>query len=290
MQDITPLKEALPYIRKFKDALFVIKFGGEAMRTREQLDRLAEDIATLYTFGIKVIVVHGGGAQVSEMEKKTGVTSRMVGGRRVTDEGSLGVLKMVLSGTLNIDLVAALRAHGINAVGLSAASGGLLQVKKRAPKKVSGGGEEVVDFGFVGDVERANPAVLTALLERDFLPVISPLSSDAEGNILNVNADTAACRIAGAMKADKLLLLSDKLGVMTNVNDPTSLISTLTAAQSRQAIAEGIISGGMIPKVEDALDALSAGVKQVHILSAMEPHTLLIEVFTESGCGTMVLP
>lgn len=289
MNDISILKQALPYIRRFKGALFVVKFGGEAMRTREQLDRLAEDIAFLHQIGIPLVVVHGGGAQVTEMEKKLGVSSRFVAGRRVTDAGSLEVLKMILSGTLNLDLVAALRGVGVKAVGLSGVSAGLLESRRKPPTKVTGS-DEVVDFGHVGEVVKVDTSVLEPLLKDGFLPVISPLSADAEGNILNVNADTAATRIAAALKAEKLLLMSDKSGVLANLDDPTTLISQLDSDKARQAIAQGIIKGGMIPKVEESLAALDAGVRSVHVLSALEPHALLIEIFTESGCGTMLVP
>jgi len=289
MQDITLLKQALPFLRKFKDSLFVIKFGGEAMRTQEQLDRLAEDISFLYSVGIRLLIVHGGGTQVTELEKAMGIESRKVAGRRVTDAGSLRALKMALSGELNADLVATLRAFGVNAVGMSAFSGGIIEAVRRPPTKVTGS-DEVTDFGFVGDVAKVNTTLLSSLLAQEFLPVLSPLSADAEGQILNINADTVACRLASALKAEKLLLMTDQLGVMQDLNDRTTLISQLTASQARAAIQQGIIKGGMIPKVEEALDALAAGVKQVHILSAVEHHMLLVEVFTESGCGTMLVP
>lgn len=290
MQDITLLKEALPYLRRFKGTLFVIKFGGEAMRSPESLEMLVEDLSFLWSVGIQVLLVHGGGNQVTEMEQRLGVQSRKVGGRRVTNKESLDVLKMVLAGQMNVDLVAALQGAGVNAVGISAASAGIVKAKRRAPTKVSGGGEEVVDFGEVGDVESVDPAALQTLLREGYLPVLSPLSADEEGNLLNVNADTVASRVASALKAEKLLLLSTTLGVMKDVNDPTTLISELNSAKAREAINRGIISGGMIPKVEEALQALQDGVKKVHVLSALEPHTLLVEVFTESGCGTMLMP
>lgn len=288
MNDIAILKEALPYLRKFKGSLFVIKFGGEAMRTREALELLAEDIAFIHGVGISVVLVHGGGAQVTEMEKKLGVESRFVAGRRVTDEGSLGVLKMVLGGTLNLELVGVMKQFGAKAVGLSGASGGLLEATKRPPKKVTGS-DEVVDFGHVGDITSVDVTVIHSLLKDGFLPIISPLAADAQGNVLNVNADVAAARIASALKASKLLLMSDIPGVMEDTKDRTTLIGQLDTAQAQAAIKQGIISGGMIPKVEESLAALKNGVKQVHILSATEPHTLLLEVFTESGCGTMIV-
>jgi acetylglutamate kinase len=287
VQDIGLLKHALPYLRRFKDSLFVIKFGGEAIRTEEQLQSLAEDISFLYSVGIKVVVVHGGGAQITAMEEKLGVESRKVGGRRVTSKSSVEVLKMMLSGKLNADLVTRLRSVGVNAVGFSAFSGGTLTATRRPPTKVSGS-NEVVDFGEVGDLAASDMTLIRTLLDREFLPVVAPLCADEDGTVLNVNADSVAARLACELKAEKLLLLSDTLGVLTDVNDPTTLISTITPDQVKRAIETGMIKGGMIPKVEQAVEALQKGVRQVHILSGVEPHMLLVEIFTESGCGTMI--
>lgn len=287
MQDIGLLKHALPYLRRFKDSLFVVKFGGEAIRTADQLQALSEDISFLYSVGIKVVIVHGGGAQITEMESRLGVDSRKVAGRRVTSPESLDVLKMMLAGKLNTDLVASLRGIGVNAVGFSAFSGSTLTATKRPAGKVTGS-DEVVDFGEVGNITGSDMTLIRTLLEKNFLPVVCPLSADYEGRVLNVNADAVASKLAQELKAEKLLLLSDTLGVMTDVNDPTTLISQMTPEQVRKAIASGMIKGGMIPKVEDAVKALESGVKQVHILSGVEPHMLLVEVFTESGCGTMI--
>lgn len=289
MQDISILKQAIPFVRRFKGALFVIKFGGEAIRTREAMEKLCEDISFLHDVGIRVIIVHGGGKQITEMEEKLGVESRQVAGRRVTSEESLEVLKMVLAGKLNIDLAAALKGFGMKAVGLSGVSGGIIEARRRPPRKVTGS-EEVVDFGRVGDIVSINKDLLQTLVQEGFIPIISPVAADADGQILNVNADVAAASIAAAFPAEKLLLMSDIQGVMTDLGDPTTLISQLDAKQAREAIRQGIIAGGMIPKVEMGLNALEAGVKRVHILSAVEPNMLLLEIFTESGCGTMLLP
>jgi acetylglutamate kinase len=287
MQDINLLKQALPYFRKFKGSLFVIKFGGEPLRSQETLDSLAEDISFLHSIGIRVVLVHGGGPQVTDVEKLIGAESRFVAGRRVTDEKSLEALKMVLAGKINIELVARLRKYGIPAVGLTGVSANIITATRRPPTKVTGS-NEVVDFGLVGDIEKIETGTISQLLDQGLLPIVCPLSADREGNILNVNADVVASRLAASLKAEKLLLLTDKMGVMTNVDDPTTLISQLTADQGRDAIRQGIIKGGMIPKVEEALRSLQNGVQQVHILSAVEPHTLLVEIFTETGCGTML--
>lgn len=290
LEDISILKQALPYLRKFKGALFVIKFGGEPLRNGEALNLLAEDISFLHNVGIGVVIVHGGGSQVTEMEKKLGIQSRFVGGRRVTDAGSLNVLKMVLGGSVNLELVSCLKSFGVNAVGLSGVSANLFEAVKRQPGKVSGGGEEIVDFGLVGDIVKVDPGVVSLLIREGYLPVVCPLGADKDGQILNINADVAAARLAAGLKAEKLLLMSDTLGVMKDIKDRTTLIGQLDTKQARAAIAQGIINGGMIPKVEESLYALESGVKQVHILSALEPHTLLLEIFTEAGCGTMIVP
>ncbi len=290
MQDISLLKEALPYLRRFKGAAFVVKFGGEAIRTPEQTAQLAQDLSFLYSVGIQVVLIHGGGAQVTEMETRLGVTSEKVGGRRITSRDSLEVLAMVLGGKMNAQMCAALRAQGVRVAGMSVLSGPIIEARRRPPIKVSGGGDAPVDFGEVGEVVSVDPTLLRHLLGQGYLPVLSPLAADDEGNLLNINADTVAARIAGALGAEKLLLMIDKLGVMHKLDDPTTLISQLDARQAREAITQGIISGGMIPKVEEALDALSNGVRQAHILSALEPHQLLLEIFTDTGCGTMLLP
>lgn len=289
MQEISILKQAIPFVRRFKGSLFVLKFGGEAIRTQEALDRLCEDISFLHDVGIRVIVIHGGGKQVTELEGKLGAESRFVAGRRVTSPESLEALKMVLAGKLNVELVATLQGMGMKAVGLSGVSGGIITAMRRPPKKVTGS-DEVVDFGEVGDIDTINNSILESLLSQGCIPVVSPLAADRDGNILNVNADVAAARIASSFPAEKLLLMSDTQGVMTDLGDPTSMISQLDSSQAREAIRQGIIKGGMIPKVEMGLSALEAGVNSVHILSATEPNTLLLEIFTESGCGTMLIP
>lgn len=290
MQDVTLLRDSLPYLRRFRGTIFVVKFGGEAMRDRATLERLAEDLALLHFVGVKVVVVHGGGAQVTELEKKLGIASRFVGGRRVTDEASLGALKQVLAGQMNVDIVAALRGQGAKALGFCGVSANLIQATKREPRKVSGGGDEIVDFGHVGDIQAIDPAAIHMALREDLIPVVAPLGADAEGNALNINADTVAARLAVELKASKLLLMTAQLGVLEELNDPTTLISQLDIKEAREGIDEGWIHGGMIPKIEEALKAVEAGVPQAHIISALEPHQLLLEIFTESGCGTMLTP
>lgn len=290
MEDITVLKQSLPYIQRFKGTTFVVKFGGEAMRDHDTLEQLIEDITLLHLVGIRVVVVHGGGRHVTELATELGIETKFVGGRRITDEASLDVLKMVLSGKISVEILSLLKKKGVKAMGVSGVAAGVIEARKRPPTKVSGGGDELIDFGQVGDIDRIDSKLLTLLLDEGYVPVLSPLGADADGNILNINADTVASRIAAELLAEKLVLMTATPGVMADLDDPTSLISRLTAHQAREAITEGTIQGGMIPKIEEAIRALDRGCSQVHILSAIEPHQLLLEVFTKSGAGTMLEP
>jgi acetylglutamate kinase len=290
LQDITVLKQALPYIQRFKGTTFVVKFGGETMVDPDVLDRLIGDVTLLHLVGVRMVLVHGGGKQITEMADLLGVPSRFVGGRRVTDKGLLDALKMVLAGKMSIEILSALKRHGVKAMGVSGVAAGVIEARRRPPSKVSGSGDEVVDFGEVGDIERIDTKLLRLLLDEGYLPVLSPLGADAVGNVLNINADTVAARVAAELNAEKLVLMTATPGVMLDINDSTSLISRLTASQAREAIEKKIVDGGMIPKVEEAVYAIERGCGQVHILSALEAHQLLLEVFTESGCGTMIVP
>lgn len=290
MEDITVLKQALPYIRRFKGSTFVIKFGGEAMTDPEILERLVEDVTLLHLVGIRVVLVHGGGKHVTHLADQLGLKSTFVGGRRVTDEGLLDVVKMVLSGKISVEILSLLKKKGVQAMGVSGVSAGVIDARRRPPTKVTGGGDELIDFGEVGDIDRIDTGLIELLLDNGYLPVISPLGADADGNVLNINADTVACRIAAALTAEKLLLMTGAPGVMVDQADPTSVISRLTMTEAREAIDSGIIVGGMIPKIEESLEALERGAGQVHILSAVDPHQVLLEVFTPTGCGTMIVP
>ena len=289
MEDITVLRQALPYIKRFKGRTFVIKFGGEAIDDPAALERLIEDVSLLHLVGIRVVLVHGGGKQTTETSTALGIETKFVAGRRVTDERTIDVLKMVLSGKLSIELLSMLKRKGVKAMSVSGVAAGVIEARKRPPRKVSGA-DEVVDFGQVGDIVRIDTEVIELLLERNFIPVLSPLGSDEDGNVLNINADTVASRLAAELQAEKLLLLTGAPGVMTDINDPTSVISRLTIADARKTIEDGFIKGGMIPKIEEAIQALEAGCTRVHILSAVEPHQILLEIFTKSGCGTMLAP
>ncbi len=290
VEDIAVLKQSLPYIQRFKGTTFVVKFGGEAMTSDEILERLIEDITLLHLVGIRVMVVHGGGKHVTKMAEALGVETKFVGGRRVTDEQTLDVLKMVLSGKISVEILSLLKKKGVKAMGVSGVAAGVIEARRRPPTKVTGGGDELIDFGEVGDIDRIDTRLLTLLLDEGYVPVLSPLGADGDGNVLNINADTVAARLAAEMNVEKLVLMTATPGVMADLKDETSVISRLTASEARQAISEGIIAGGMIPKIEEALYALDRGVNQVHILSAVEEHQLLLEVFTRSGCGTMLEP
>jgi acetylglutamate kinase len=290
VEDISLLKQSLPYIQRFKGTTFVVKLGGEAMRDAETLEALVEDISLLHLVGIRVVIVHGGGRHVTEMAASLGIESKFVGGRRITDDKALDVLKMVLSGKISIEILSLLKKNSVKAMGVSGVAAGVIEARKRPPVKVSGGGDELIDFGQVGDIQRIDTELLRLLLDQGYVPVLSPLGADVEGNVLNINADTVASHIASEMHAEKLLYMTGTPGVMADINDPTSLISRLTADEARRAIQEGIIKSGMIPKVEEALRSIARGTNQVHILSAIEPHQMLLEVFTKSGAGTMIVP
>ena len=288
MEDITVLKQALPYIRRFKGSTFVVKLGGESMTSKEVLERLIEDVTLLHLVGIRVVLVHGGGVHVTRLADQLGIETKFVGGRRVTDEDTLDVLKMVLAGKISVEILSMLKRKGVQAMGVSGVAAGVIEAKRREPTAVTGSDGEVIDFGEVGDIERIDTDLISLLLDNGYLPVLSPLGADAEGNILNINADTVACRLAAKLEAEKLLLMTGALGVMADLNDPTTLISRLSADEAREAIADGMIKGGMIPKLEETIRAIERGANQVHILSAVEPHQILLEVFTPAGCGTMV--
>lgn len=268
----------------------MIKIGGEALDNEEALENLIEDIALLHLVGIRIVLVHGGGKQTTETAKALGIETKFVGGRRVTNEETIDVLKMILAGKLNVELLSMLKRKGVRATSVSGVAAGIIEAKKRPPRTVPGGGDEPIDFGQVGDIVRIDTSFIQLMLDSNYVPVLSPLGSDEQGNVLNINADVVASRIASELRAEKLLLLTGAPGVMVDLNDPTTLISRMNIAEIKQAIADGFIQGGMIPKLEESVRCLENGCERVHILSALEPHQLLLEVFTESGCGTMLVP
>lgn len=282
------LRQALPYINKFKGKIFVVKIGGDIAEQPDNLHSFSEEVALLAQVGIHVVMVHGGGKQATDLSEKLGIEPRIVSGRRVTDDRTLDVVKMVFAGKINTEIISSIQKHGVGAVGLSGVDGNLIQAVKRPPTKILNdqtGKKELVDFGHVGDVVGVDVKILQTLIAADFVPVVSSLADDAEGNVLNINADTVASKIAGALACEKLILASDVDGILRG--DGT-LINRASVAEVHSLIKEGVIKGGMIPKAQGIMDALKDGVKTVHIINGMKPSSLLTEIFTDGGCGTMI--
>ena len=286
------LREALPYIQRFQGQTFVVKLSGKATEDDENLSSLAEELALLHQVGIKICVVHGGGKQLSELARRMGIEQTIIEGRRVTDDATLEMAKMVFAGKINTDILAALRNRGIEAVGLSGVDGNIVHAERRPPKEVMNR-ETVqssqVDFGHVGDVVEINARLLTVLLDHGYLPVISSLGADAEGTVFNINADTIAAEIAIQLQAEKLILLSDVDGIYLRAGDPATKLSRLTAAEAEAMIKDGSATGGMIPKLQSIAALLKRGVHSAHILDGTARNTLLTEIFTDSGTGTMIV-
>jgi acetylglutamate kinase len=285
---VTALKHAAPYIRMYKGKVFVLKAGGEAFDSAESTRRLVEQIGILHQVGIRVVLVHGGGPQSTALASRLEVKAHFVDGRRVTDGEALKVMTMVLNGQINTEIVAACRACGVPAVGLSGVDAGLIQAAKRPPVD-RGKNSETVDYGFVGDIKAVDTTVLENLLDDNLVPIVSPLSSDADGTLLNINADTVAASIAGGLKAEKLILATGAPGILETLADPRSLISYIDAAGLERLRNEGRLSDGMLPKVAAIEKALAAGVPRVHVISYSLPDGLLLEVFTNEGTGTLVV-
>jgi acetylglutamate kinase len=290
VKDIILLKQALPYMRRHKGSTFVIKVGGELASDPATLRSLASDLSLLVHVGIRVTLVHGGGPQATEMSRRLGLEPRLVDGRRVTDEATLDVAKMVFAGSINVDILSALRAQGVRAVGLSGVDGDVLHVSRRKPVTTRGAdGEDVtVDYGLVGDVEGVDTALLSLLMGEGYVPVVSSLGGDADGNILNINADTVASALAQELGASKLLLLTGAPGLLDDPADPDSLVPSLTVAEARARLDDPSVQGGMKPKLTALVSAVEGGVDRGHILSGTEESALLLELFTKEGCGTLV--
>jgi acetylglutamate kinase len=281
------LAEALPYIRKFSGKTVVIKYGGAAMAAADLKDAVMQDIALMKYVGMNPIVVHGGGPEVSGMAKRLGIESQFIDGLRVTDAATMEIAQMVLVGKTNREIVTHLGQQGVKAVGLSGHDGCLVRATRHLHRSVKTG--EVVDLGYVGDVASVDVGVLQSLTQADFVPVIAPVGIGPAGESYNINADTVAGAIAAALKAEKLVLLTDVEGVRADKNDPESLLTRVTAEEIQGWMAQGKIEGGMIPKLECCLTALDAGVNRVHIIDGRVRHSLLLEVFTDKGSGTMVI-
>lgn len=273
------LVEALPYIKKFNGDVVVIKYGGSAMVDESIKISVIQDIVLMKLVGLKPVIVHGGGKEISGMLSKIGKESKFVDGLRVTDGETVQVAEMVLSGKVNKDIVQLIENHDINAVGISGKDGKTLKVKK---KEVEG-----YDVGYVGEITKVNTGLIETLLENEYIPVIAPIGTDDNGDTYNINADYAASSIAGALKAEKLVFLTDVEGILRDINDSSSLISRIDVSEVPKYIEKGVISGGMIPKAECCASGIHKGVKSVHILDGRVEHSLLLEIFTKSGVGTM---
>ena len=274
------LIEALPYIQRFNRKIIVVKYGGSAMVDEELKARVIQDVTLLKLVGFKPIIVHGGGKEISRWVGKVGMKPEFKNGLRVTDEATMELAEMVL-GKVNKSLVQLVESLGVRAIGISGKDGRLLSVKKKYAN-----GE---DIGFVGDVTNVNADILYDLLEKDFLPIICPVGLDDDNNTYNINADDAACAIAKAMKAEKLAFLTDIEGVYKDPQDPSTLISELTVSEAHKLVGDGYIGGGMLPKINNCIEAIESGVSRVHILDGRIPHCLLLEIFTNKGSGTAIL-
>lgn len=288
---IAGLKGALRYVRAYRDHVFVIKLGGDVLADAEAVDRVAQQLGLLTSLSIRIVVVHGGGPQATALSRRLGREPTIVAGRRVTDEDALEVAKMVYSGSLNVNLLAALRAHEVQGVGLSGVDADLITARRRPPVKVvdDAGVSREVDYGHVGDVDRVDPRVLTTLLESRFMPVVASLAGDGDGNVFNVNADTVAESLAVALKAQKLIFLTGAAGVLRDRNDPSTLVTFADPDDLAMLMSNGAIAGGMRPKVEACIRAATGGVERTHIIDGRLPDSILFEVFTGAGCGTMIV-
>nr|WP_291234166.1 acetylglutamate kinase [Frisingicoccus sp.] len=274
------LIEALPYIQRFNRRIIVVKYGGSAMVDETLKKRVIQDVTLLKLVGFKPIIVHGGGKEISRWVNKVGMEPKFINGLRVTDEDTMEIVEMVLN-KVNKSLVQLVQELGVKAVGVSGKDGGMLTVEK----KYSDG----KDIGFVGEITDVNPKVLFDLLEKDFLPIVCPIGMDKDFNTYNINADDAACAIAKAVNAEKLAFLTDIEGVYKDPSDPSTLISELAIDEAHQLIEDGFIGGGMLPKLNNCIDAIDNGVSRVHIMDGRIPHCLLLEIFTNRGIGTAIL-
>jgi acetylglutamate kinase len=282
------LIESLPYIRRFSGKTFVIKYGGAAMVDEGLKDAFAQDIVLLNFIGIKSVIVHGGGPKINSIMEKMGKKPTFVQGQRVTDEETVDIVEMVLGGLINKQIVSLINSHGGLAVGLSGKDGNLIKAKRKVITKISPetGVPEIIDLGLVGEVEKINPRILTSIEQSGFIPVIAPISAGRQSSTLNINADYVAGEIASALKAEKLILLTDVEGIKDKKN---KLLSTLNMKQIKSLTANGTISGGMLPKVQACQNALDGDVKKTHIIDGRTPHALLLEIFTEEGIGTEIV-
>jgi acetylglutamate kinase len=286
---VRALKSAAPYIRMYKNKVFVIKAGGAVFADEASTRGLIEQVAILHQVGIRTVLVHGGGPQLDQLQATLGIDTQMVNGRRVTDQKSIDLTAMALNGSINTRILAICRGLDIEAIGLSGVDAGLIRAHRRPPVSMGGGSGETVDYGFVGDIDSVNSAVISKLLDNGLMPVVSPLSADSSGTLLNINADTVAAAIGGALSAEKLVLCTGAHGILENVNDPTSVISYTDIAGLKRLNDQGSLKVGMLPKADAIEAAIRGGVRRVHIISYKTPDSLLAEIFTNEGTGTMVV-
>ena len=272
------LTAALPYIKKYSGKIVVIKYGGNAMVNESLKQQVMEDIALLWLIGVKVVLVHGGGPEISQTMKKLGKEAVFVDGLRVTDRETVDIVQMVLAGKINKTLVNLIQMKGGHAVGLSGIDGGIIEAKMKNEA-----------LGYVGEITKIRTQPITDLLEKNYIPVISTVASDRQGNTYNINGDTAAAYIAGALGAERLIMMTDIAGILKDKDDPSTLIPVVTVSEAKQLQEDGIVSGGMIPKVECCIEALEHGVKHVVIMDGRIPHSILMELLTDEGAGTMVM-
>jgi len=288
---IAGLKGALRYVRAYRDHVFVVKLGGDVLSDVEALDHVAGQLALLHSLGIRIVVVHGGGPQASALLRRLGHQPQLVAGRRVTDDAALEVAKLVYPGLLSTELLSALRSHQVQGVGVSGVDADLITAHRRPPVSVTAddGTTRTVDYGHVGDIDGVDPRVLFTLLEARFVPVVASLAGDSDGNVYNVNADTVAETLAIALKAEKLIFLTGAPGVLRDRADPSSLVAFADPDDLRELLESGRIEGGMRPKVEACIRAATGGVERTHIIDGRLHDSLLLEVFTGSGAGTMIV-
>lgn len=272
------LTQALPYIKKYSGKIVVIKYGGNAMINEQLKQQVMEDITLLWLIGVKVVLVHGGGPEISETMKRLGKQAQFVNGLRVTDKETVDIVQMVLAGKVNKTLVNLLQMKGGHAVGVSGIDGGIIEAAMK---------DEAL--GYVGKITRIRPQPITDLLEKNYIPVVSTVASDRQGNTYNINGDTAAAFIAGALNAERLIMMTDIAGILWDKDDPSTLIPALTVSEARKLFDEGVISGGMIPKVDCCIEAIEKGVRHVVIMDGRVPHSILMELLTDEGAGTMVM-
>jgi acetylglutamate kinase len=285
---VLALKSAAPYIRMYKNKVFVIKAGGEVFSDEASTRALIEQVAILHQVGIKTVLVHGGGPQLDTMQRTLGIETKMVNGRRVTDQKSIDITSMVLNGLINTRILAICRELDIEAIGLSGVDAGLVRAHRRAPVRTEGS-SETVDYGFVGDIDSVNAGVIEKLLENGLMPVVSPLSADSHGVLLNINADTVAAAIGGALSAEKLVLCTGAPGILENVEDPSTVISYTDIKGLKRLRDGGSIKDGMLPKAAAIESAIRAGVRRVHVITYKSSDSLLAEIFTNEGTGTLVV-